>query len=160
MNAVEARLGAGQAGNAVEEVKASNQFVTFRVGETAYGIDIMAVREIRSWTPTTALPGRGSAARGVLDIRGQVIEVYDLAVLLGGQATEASTDQVIIVVSHDGTDVGLLVDAVSDIIFVSEADMLAPPETGHSEGADGQISTMVNHEDRLTAILNAAALFN
>lgn len=159
MSALEASLASDNASIAADEVKASNQFVTFRVGETAYGIDIMTVREIRSWTPTTQLPGRTSAARGVLDIRGQVIEVYDLAVVLGGAPTEANPEQVIIVVALGDTDVGLLVDAVSDIIFVSQADMLEPPEDGHSAGAAGQIATMVNHDDKLTAILNAGALF-
>lgn len=58
------------------DVGSSNQFVTFSAGGTGYGIYIVAVREIRSWTPTTELPSRDSSAKGMLDIRGKVVEVF------------------------------------------------------------------------------------
>lgn len=80
-------------------VTAPSQFVTFSVGDSACGIDIMAVREIRSWAPTTKLQGQVPAGRGVLDIRGSIVEVFDLSMLLGGAATEARPGQVVLVVA-------------------------------------------------------------
>ncbi len=139
------------------DVGSSNQFVTFSAGGTGYGIDIMAVREIRSWTPTTELPGRDPSAKGMLDIRGKVVEVFDLSVALGGAPSPAQPEQVIVVVSLGDRDVGLLVDAVSDIIFADDSQLLAPPETTASTGQ--HVSSLINQEEGLVAVLDVPALF-
>ena len=135
----------------------ANQFVTFTCGDKSYGIDIMAVREIRSGSATTELPNQPYGAKGVLDIRGSIIQVYDLATMLGvgGGFGEAPTSQVVLVVSLPGSDVGLLVDAVSDIIFAEGADCQPVPRGGRGEVVGG----LIRNEDRLIAILNLAALF-
>lgn len=139
------------------DVGSSNQFVTFSAGGIGYGIDIMAVREIRSWTPTTELPGRDPSARGMLDIRGEVVEVFDLSVALGGAPSPEQPEQVIVVVSLGDRDVGLLVDAVSDIIFADDSQLLAPPETTVSTGQ--HVSSLINQDEGLVAVLDVAALF-
>lgn len=139
------------------DVGSSNQFVTFSAGGMGYGIDIMSVREIRSWTPTTELPGRDPSARGMLDIRGKVVEVFDLSIALGGAASPEQPEQVIVVVSLGDRDVGLLVDAVSDIIFADDSQMLAPPETTAATGQ--HVSSLINQEEGLIAVLDVPALF-
>lgn len=135
------------------ESEHANQFVTFTSGPNAYGIDIMSVREIRSWTPTTELPGQAFGARGVLDIRGHVIEVFDLSAMLGGPATEAMPGQVVLVVAMADHDIGILVDTVSDIIYAGPEDFRTPPNKG------GKISAMVKQEDKLVSILDLTSLF-
>lgn len=140
------------------EVHAPDQFVTFTCSDRAFGVDIMSVREIRSWSPTTELPGQPHGAKGVLDIRGQVVQVYDLAVMLGGYASESTAGQVVLVVSLKQQDVGLLVDTVSDIIFAQSEDLRPVPRS--SSGQDNSmVTSMVKNEDRLIAILNLGALF-
>lgn len=136
-----------------------SQFVTFASGSRAFGIDIMAVREIRSWTPVTELPGQPHGAKGVLDIRGNIVQVYDLGTLLGGHAVTASDTQpqVVLVVSLKQFDVGLLVDSVSDIIFADAEDLRSVPIGGR--GSSSQVSALVRNEDRLIAILDLGALF-
>ena len=131
----------------------ANQFVTFRVGENAYGVDIMAVREIRSWTPTTMLPDQAHGARGVLDIRGSIVEVFDLASVLGSGYREAQDNQVVLVVAVDDSDVGLAVDSVSDIVDAEPEEFAEPPESSR------KISTMVRQNDDLISILDLDALF-
>ncbi|MGV8856860.1 MAG: chemotaxis protein CheW, partial [Devosia sp.] len=74
---------------AAVEVRSLDQFVTFTCSNRAFGVDIMSVREIRSWSPVTELPGQPHGAKGVLDIRGSVVQVYDLAVMLGGYGSDA-----------------------------------------------------------------------
>ena len=140
------------------EVRALEQFVTFTCSGRAFGIDIMSVREIRSWSPTTELPGQPHGAKGVLDIRGSVVQVYDLAVLLGGYGSEVNAGQVVLVVSLDNQDVGLLVDTVSDIIFAQPEDLRPVPGSG-GDPSNGMVSGMFKNEDRLIAILNLAAMF-
>jgi purine-binding chemotaxis protein CheW len=136
----------------------ANQFVTFRAGDQAYGIDIMAVREIRSWSPTTQLPDGPLGACGVLDIRGSVVEVYDLSEMLGGPRTQPRPGHVVLVVSKGKDNVGILVDAVSDIIFAEQDEYRPAPSAGRND-ASKRVSGLVRQEDRLIAILNLRALF-
>ena len=140
------------------EVRALDQFVTFTCSGRAFGIDIMSVREIRSWSPTTELPGQPHGAKGVLDIRGSVVQVYDLAVMLGGSGSDNNSGQVVLVVSLQSQDVGLLVDTVSDIIFAQPEDLRPVPASG-GNSANAMVSGMFKHEDRLITILNLAAMF-
>ena len=141
--------------------EADSQFVTFSCGKEHYGIPVMSVREIRSWQPTTQIPGRPSAARGVLDIRGMVVEVFDLAALLGGQPIEATPGSVVLVLTLEDRVIGLLVDAVSDIIQVQPGDKMPVPPHGHQNGAwSGQVTFMVSYEDRLIGVLDLDAVFH
>ena len=129
------------------------QFVTFTAGGNAYGIAIMMVREIRSWAPTTSLPDGGFGSCGVLDIRGSVVEVYDLAALLGGMSGDGGHNTVVLVVSLGGTNFGLQVDSVSDIIFASSDDFRPSPRGG------GKVPNLVKQGDKLIGILNLEVLF-
>ena len=136
-----------------------NQFVAFRCGETSYGVPIMAVREIRSWQPMTTIPGRDGASRGVLDIRGTVVEVFDLAQLLGYGPMTKTAGNVVLVLSLDDRAVGILVDAVSDIIHAAADDLMPVP--AHREGNDwpATVTAMVQHEGQLIGILSIETIF-
>jgi purine-binding chemotaxis protein CheW len=131
-----------------------NQFVTFSCAGRAYGLDVMTVREIRSWSPVTALPQQPFGAQGVLDIRGSTVQVFDLATLLGGSAGGDAASPVVLVVSLARVDVGLVVDAVSDIIFAAPEDLKAPPKSSRA-----LVTALVRNEDRLVGILDLGALF-
>ena len=138
---------------ALAGVGVPRQYVTFTAGGSAYGIDIMQVREIRSRTPTTRLPDGGFGSCGVLDIRGSVIEVYDLSALLGGMSNEEGRNTVVLVVSLGDTNFGLQVDSVSDIIFASPDDFRPSPR-----GA-GKVPNLIKQGDKLIGILNLEVLF-
>jgi purine-binding chemotaxis protein CheW len=104
------------------------EFIAFRVGAQEFCIDIMSVREIRGWTPATALPHAPSYVRGVINLRGAVLPIVDLAERLGFPPTETTARQVIIVVQVSGQIVGLLVDAVSDILTQSTENIQPTPD--------------------------------
>ena len=143
------------------DTNVTNQFVTFTCNGRAFGVDIMAVREIRSWSPTTELPSQPMGAKGVLDIRGSIIQVYDLAAILGGGGRlddAAVSGQVVLVVSLESQDVGMLVDTVSDIIFAQGEDLRPVPRSSADRGT-GMVTGLVKNEDRLIAILDLTALF-
>jgi purine-binding chemotaxis protein CheW len=131
------------------------QYVTFNCCGNAYGIDIMAVREIRSWVPTTKLPHEPHAACGVLDIRGEIVQVYDLGALLGTGRIDASGDHVVLVVSLEGQDVGILADSVSDIIQTSPKDLRPAP---NNDSSGGLVQGLIKHEERMVAILDLASV--
>ena len=104
------------------------EFVAFRIGAQEFCIDIMSVREIRGWTPATPLPHAPSYVRGVINLRGSVLPIVDLAERLGFPPIEATVRQVIIVVQVGGQIIGLLVDAVSDILTQSTENIQPTPD--------------------------------
>lgn len=142
---------------AVAEATTANQFVTFTCGQRLFGIEIMSVREIRKWSPTTPMPNQPFGACGVLDIRGNIVEVYDLVSMLGAHSNDDEAGKVILVVSLGSRDVGVIADAVSDIIF-AKADDLRPPPEGQKAGSNS-VSKLVKSGDELIAVLDLDVLF-
>src|ERR1700761_8285652 len=110
------------------------QFITFRSGEQEFGADIMTIREIRGWTDTTPLPHSPDYVRGVINLRGVVLPVVDLKARLGRGLTDANPKHVIVVVTAGDRTIGLLADAVSDILPPTSADIQPTPELAR----DGQ----------------------
>src|SRR5580698_8380818 len=101
------------------------ELISFRIGAQEFCGDIMAVREIRGWTVATALPQSPGFVRGVINLRGAVLPIVDLAARLGFEGSETSERSVIIVAQIGEQVVGLLVDAVSDILTVTD-DVIQP----------------------------------
>lgn len=108
------------------------ELISFEIGGQEFCIDISVVREIRGWTPVTALPGTPNYICGVINLRGAVMPVLDLRNRLGLGTTEPSTRHVIVVVQHDSGMVGLLVDAVQETFMVDSALLQAPPAMGNT----------------------------
>ncbi len=104
------------------------QYITFLATGQEFAADIMTIREIRGWTDTTALPHVPDYVRGVINLRGMVLPVIDLKARLGLGQTEATVKHVIIVVNSGDRTIGLLVDAVSDILTVSRQEIQAVPD--------------------------------
>src|SRR3954471_15021690 len=106
------------------------ELISFRIGAQEFCVDIMAVREIRGWTAATALPQSPSFVRGVINLRGAVLPIVDLAARLGFEGSEVSDRHVIIVAQIGEQIVGLLVDAVSDILSVTHEVTQPTPDVG------------------------------
>jgi len=104
------------------------ELTSFRIGDQEFCVDIMAVREIRGWTQATPLPRSPSYVRGVINLRGAVLPIVDLSARLGLGVTEPSARSVIIVVRIGPRLVGLLVDAVSDILHAPKAAVQPAPD--------------------------------
>jgi purine-binding chemotaxis protein CheW len=133
------------------------QFITFQIGEQVLGIDIMAVREIRAWSPTTALPHVANHVRGVVNLRGTVLPVMDLRARLGWGATDPSARHVIMVVRVNEQLQGLIVDAVNDIVTIDEDNLQAPPDVSGNRLGE-IIRGLASIEDRMVMILALEAL--
>ncbi len=101
------------------------ELIAFRIGAQEFCVDIRSVREIRGWTPATPLPHSPGFVRGVINLRGTVLPVIDLALRLGLKGSEPTARHVIIVSRIADQLVGLLVDAVCDILTVT-GDALQP----------------------------------
>lgn len=131
---------------------AARELIAFAVGEQEFCIDVMSVREIRGWTPATVLPHAPSYVRGVINLRGAVLPIVDLAVRLGYPPTEVKGRHVIIVVQIGNQVVGLLVDAVSDILSVGDDEVMPPPDVA-SDMAKRFVSGLLAMEGRMVSVL-------
>ena len=107
------------------------QFLSFVVDGRAYGVRIQDVREIRQWMRTTSLPNQPPHNLGVLNLRGSIVSIQDLRIRFGAPAPAPDDTNVIVIVQTEGRRVGLLVDAVSDILTLQRADIQpVPPNRG------------------------------
>src|SRR5271154_2095321 len=85
---VGAMIAAPESGSATSETDAASQYITFTIGSEEYGVDVMAVREIKAWTETTSLPNSPDYVRGVVNLRGHIIPIFDLRRRFGQGLTE------------------------------------------------------------------------
>ncbi|MDP1912910.1 chemotaxis protein CheW [Brevundimonas sp.] len=106
----------------------SRELIAFRIGDQEFCVDIMAVREIRGWTPATPLPRAPGFMKGVINLRGAVLPIIDLGVRFGLKTSEPTARHVIMVAHIGGRMVGLLVDAVSDIIQLNDEQVQPTPD--------------------------------
>ena len=128
------------------------ELISFRIGVQEFCVDIMAVREIRGWTAATALPQSPSFVRGVINLRGAVLPIVDLAARLGFENTEASDRHVIIVAQIGAQMVGLLVDAVSDILTVTD-DAIQPTPDVASDTAKTFVRGLLAIDGRMISLV-------
>lgn len=129
------------------------ELLSFRVGEQEYSVDIMSVREIRGWTRATPLPHSAPYVRGVINLRGAVLPILDLACRLDLGTTETTERNVIIVVHVRGQSIGLLVDAVSDILSIPRSELQPPPDM-LSDASNSFVRSLTVVEGRMLRILD------
>src|SRR6476620_7704651 len=133
------------------------QFISFAIGDDQYGVDIMAVREIKEWTEITHLPKQPEYVRGVLNLRGVIVPIIDLRCRFGQGLTEATPLHVIIIVQIEHQLVGLLADRVSDIISIATAKIKSVPKVAQSARLDF-LSGIVTVENSMIALIELSHL--
>lgn len=134
---------------------AQQQLIAFEVGEQVLAVDIMAIRELRAWSPATPVPNCPPHVRGIVNLRGIVLPVIDLRQLIGWGASEPSERHVIIVVQVADKLQGLIVDAVDNIITIDPAELQPPPDLGRTGRLIDGIAT---DQGRMVLVLALAAL--
>ena len=146
--------GAGVAtGTSLEQ----HQFVSFAVNGEEYAIDIMSVREIKGWTGVTALPNQPKSMRGVLNLRGAIIPIFDLRCRFAGETTLATSTHVVIIASVGDRLVGILVDAVSDILNV-DSSQIRPAPSIESHEDESLLAGLVTIGERMVSLLDLGML--
>jgi purine-binding chemotaxis protein CheW len=142
------------------------ELVAFRIGEQEYCVDIMAVREIRGWTPATMLPHAPHFVQGVINLRGTVLPIVDLAARLGLGRAEPTARHVTIVVQIADQVVGLLVDAVSDILTLAAEEVRPTPDVASETtrqfvkgvfAVDGRMISLIELDEVLPHLQRDAA---
>lgn len=163
MNLVSQRNSAGTDINTAEQ-PASRQLLTFISHSKLYALEILHVREIIQAVEMTPVPMMPEFVRGVINLRGKVVPVIDLACRFGhGLAVPGRRSSIVIVeaAAEDPEDelqaLGILVDAVSEVIDVTAEDLLPPPMFGTQIRADF-ISQMVRRGAQFVPLLALATL--
>jgi len=133
------------------------ELITFEVGGQVFGLDIMAIREIRAWSPTTRLPRVPHYVAGVVNLRGTVLPVIDLAARLGWEPTEPSPRHAIIVTQLGGQTCGLIVESVSDIVTIPDT-TLQPPPSAANDRITNFLEGLAAIDESMVMVLNLAAL--
>jgi len=137
-----------------------HELITFEVAGQVFGLDIMAIREIRAWSPATRLPRVPHYVAGVVNLRGTVLPVIDLAARLGWHAT-APTPRHAIIVTQCGAQIGgWIVDSVSDIVTVPDGALQPPPPGAGQDAVVPFLDGLAAIGDQMVMVLNLAALID
>jgi len=136
------------------------QFLTFTIGKEEYGVDIMMVREVKGWAETTRLPNTPEYIRGVLNLRGIIIPIFDLRARFGGGLTQATEKNVVIILAVGERTIGILVDTVSDILTVASEDIKTSPDTDATDIDDKFVNGLIAVEERMVVLLDISILLN
>lgn len=115
-----------------------NQFLTFVLGGENFALSILAIKEILEYTPPTTVPMMPSFIRGVVNLRGAAVPVIDLAVRFGRAPTTITKKTCIVMVEseEDRQVLGIMVDAVNEVLEIPVSEIEPPPSFGASVRAD------------------------
>jgi purine-binding chemotaxis protein CheW len=140
---------------AIEVIK---QYLTFRIGNENYGLELSQTREIIEYSGITEVPLMPNFLRGVINLRGEVVPVIDLAVRLGRKSIEVQKRTCIIVVELQNNEqnhvLGLLADAVSEVIEMNDENIEDAPSFGANIRADF-IQGIAKRDDEFVVLLDA-----
>jgi purine-binding chemotaxis protein CheW len=145
----------------LEEVTGT-QYLTFLLADEQYGLNILQVQEIRGWETTTRIPNSPDYVRGVLNLRGTIVPILDLRMRFGLTAAPYSKETVVIVVraeTRDGDErsLGLVVDAVSDVLVARDDQVINTPEFGANVPTEN-ILGLVNDDEHMVMLLDVSTL--
>ena len=133
------------------------EFLTCRLADESYGIDILRIQEIREFDQITRVPLVSPFVRGVINLRGSIVPIVDLGLMFGFPEPLDLKKSIIIVLNDNGKYVGLAVSAVSDVVAMSESEIKPAPDLGRSEinasisgiGLSGDTSILLLNVDHL-----------
>jgi purine-binding chemotaxis protein CheW len=110
--------------------RARREFLTCRLGDETYAVDILQVQEIREVNDVTRVPHVAPFVRGVINLRGAIVPVVDLGLMFGLSEPAKLAGASAIVLDVDNRLVGLVVSSVSDVLALAEDEIAATPEMG------------------------------
>ncbi len=132
--------------------------IAFRLRDQEFCVKTTTIREIRGWAPSTPIPHAPPEVVGVMNLRGSIIPIIDLAYKLGMQSTAADQRSAIVVAEVHSMVIGMLVDRVSDILTVSASQIKPIPEVA-SSGSNGFSEGLIATGDSMICFLNLSRMF-
>lgn len=137
----------------------ASEFLTFRLGREEYGIDILQVQEIRSYEEPTCMVQAPAFVKGVINLRGEIVPIIDLRIKLECTRVEYTDFTVVVFLDLGGTMMGVVVDAVADVVLLAEGQIKpAPHFEGHVDPAF--VRGIASVGERMLIMINIQALLS
>jgi purine-binding chemotaxis protein CheW len=118
----------------------THQYLTFFLADAEYGVDILRVQEIKGWETVTALPHTPEYVQGVMNLRGAIVPIIDLRQRFGMELLEPGPTTAVVVLKvvhdHGSRIMGVVVDAVSDVHTIADAELRPAPECGSTASSE------------------------
>lgn len=111
------------------------QWVTFRLEEETYGINVMQVQEVLRYTEIAPVPGAPDYVLGIINLRGNVVTVIDTRARFGLVSGEVSDNSRIVIIEADKQVIGILVDSVAEVVYLKSSEIDSAPNVGTDESA-------------------------
>jgi purine-binding chemotaxis protein CheW len=146
-------------GNEARTGAIPTQLISFAIGDDQYGVDIMAVREIKGWSEITHLPSQPDYVRGVLNLRGVIVPIVDLRCRFGQGLTQATPLHIVIIVQIAAKPIGLLADRVLDIVSLEESQVQPVPRIAHAQRLNF-LSGLVTIDGAMIALIDLQNLLS
>ena len=137
----------------------SGQYLTLRLGEEDYAIDIMRVQEIRSYEEPTRMANSPSFIKGVINLRGVIVPIVDLRMKLNVDKVDYTEFTVVIILKLKGAVTGAVVDAVSDVVTL-DSKMIKPAPQFESAIDSRFILGLADVGERMLIVMNMEALLS
>lgn len=128
------------------------QWVTFRLDGETYGINVMQVQEVLRYTEIAPVPGAPSYVLGIINLRGNVVTVIDTRHRFGLTSADVTDQTRIVIIESDSHVVGILVDAVAEVVYLRESEIETAPNVGNEESAKF-IQGVCNKNDQLLILV-------
>jgi purine-binding chemotaxis protein CheW len=129
------------------------EYLTFRLGQEEYGIDILKVQEIRSYEAPTRIANAASCFKGVVNLRGVIVPIVDLRIKFGCESAEYNGFTVVIVLNIRGRVVGAVVDSVSDVLELPGEAVRPAPDMDTRQDTSF-ITGIASLQDRMLILLD------
>lgn len=135
------------------------EFLSFVLGEEHYALDIMSVKEIRGYEPVTKIANAPSFIKGVLNLRGDIVPIVDLRMRFAVGSATYNEFTIVIMLNVFDRIVGIVVDAVSDVIKLAAEEILPAPEFGVAFDSR-YLKGLATVEDKMIILVNIQALIS
>lgn len=135
------------------------QCVTFRLDEETYGINVMQVQEVLRVTEIAPVPGAPDYVMGIINLRGNVVTVIDTRQRLGLETKERDDSTRIVIIEADKLVVGILVDAVAEVVDLQTSEIESPPSVGNDESSK-YIQGVATRDGELLILVDLNKLLN
>jgi purine-binding chemotaxis protein CheW len=134
-----------------------SEWVTFRLGDEKYGINVMMVREVLKNTDLAPVPGAPYYVLGIINLRGNVVTVIDTRTRFGLPLHEPDEATRIVIVEREGLVVGMMVDSVAEVVNLRESQIEFAPNVGNDESAR-YIQGVSNQDNELLILIDLEKL--
>ena len=111
------------------------QWVTFRLDNETYGINVMQVQEVLRYTEIAPVPGAPSHVLGIINLRGNVVTVIDTRECVGLQSAQVDDSTRVVIMEIDKQVIGILVDSVAEVVYLRQSEIETAPNVGNKDAA-------------------------